>query len=238
MTEGAAGAARQDTSWNRRVLLLAGPIILSNLSTPLLGAVDTAVVGHLPDPTAIGGVGVGAVIFSFLFWGFGFLRMGTTGFTAQAFGAGDNMELRSALLRPLLLGLALGGLIVVLQGPIGALAFKLFQASQAVEDQASAYFQIRIWAAPATLMNYAILGWLLGLRRAHTALALQIALNGLNMVLDLLFVIGLGWDIRGVALASPITKARSSTMLSPFRAICNASAVLARRRPSSQPRMA
>lgn len=206
MTEGAAGAARQDTSWNRRVLLLAGPIILSNLSTPLLGAVDTAVVGHLPDPTAIGGVGVGAVIFSFLFWGFGFLRMGTTGFTAQAFGAGDNMELRSALLRPLLLGLALGGLIVVLQGPIGALAFKLFQASQAVEDQASAYFQIRIWAAPATLMNYAILGWLLGLRRAHTALALQIALNGLNMVLDLLFVIGLGWDIRGVALASVIAE--------------------------------
>ncbi len=206
MTEGAAGAARQTGSWNRQVLLLAGPIILSNLSTPLLGAVDTAVVGHLPDPTAIGGVGVGAVIFSFLFWGFGFLRMGTTGFTAQAFGAGDDLELRSALLRPLLLGLALGGLIVLLQGPIGAIAFGLFHASQAVEDQAAAYLQIRIWAAPATLMNYAILGWLLGLRRAHTVLLLQIALNGLNIVLDLVFVIGLGWDIRGVALASVIAE--------------------------------
>ena len=206
MTEGAAAPERQAGSWNRRVVLLAGPIILSNLSTPLLGAADTAVVGHLPDPTAIGGVGIGAVVFSFLFWGFGFLRMGTTGFTAQAFGAGDAAELRVALLRPLLLGVALGGLIVLLQGPIGALAFGLFHASEAVEAQAGAYFEVRIWAAPATLVNYAILGWLLGLRRANTALVLQVVLNGLNIVLDLLFVVGLGWDIRGVALASVIAE--------------------------------
>ena len=212
MTGDGGATARRDGGWNRRVLLLAGPIILSNLSTPLLGAVDTAVVGHLPDPTALGGVGVGAVIFSFLFWGFGFLRMGTTGFTAQAFGAGDAVELRATLLRPLLLGLALGAAIVLLQGPIGAVAFRLFHASEAVEAQAAAYFEVRIWAAPATLTNYVLLGWLLGLRRANTALILQIVLNGLNIVLDLLFVVGLGWDIRGVALASVIAEVAAALL--------------------------
>ena len=174
--------------WNRRVLALAGPIILANLSTPLLGAVDTAVVGHLPDPAAIGGVGIGSVIFSFLFWGFGFLRMGTTGFAAQAFGAGDHRELRLVLLRALLLGLVLGLLILLLQGPISLVAFGLLGASEAVESYALAYYELRIFAAPFTLVNYCVLGWLLGTRRAGAALALQILLNGINILLDLVFV--------------------------------------------------
>lgn len=193
--------------WNRRVLALAGPIILANLSTPLLGAVDTAVVGHLPDPAAIGGVGIGSVIFSFLFWGFGFLRMCTTGFAAQAFGAGDHRELRLVLLRALLLGLVLGSLVLLLQGPIALLAFGLFGASEAVESHALAYYELRIFAAPFTLVNYCLLGWLLGTRRAGAALVLQILLNGINILLDLVFVIGLGWGIEGVALASVIAEA-------------------------------
>ena len=185
-----------------RVWALAGPIILSNLSTPLLGAVDTAVVGHLPDAAYIGGVAVGAVIFNFLYWGFGFLRMGTTGFTAQAFGAEDTAELRAALARPLLLAFVLGALLVFLQAPVGWLAFALFEASDQVEDFARSYYAIRIWSAPAALANYAMLGWLLGTRRAGAVLLIQLVLNGINILLDLVFVIGLGWGVEGVALAS------------------------------------
>jgi MATE family multidrug resistance protein len=188
--------------WHARVWGLAGPIMISNLSTPLLGAVDTAVVGHLPDPTYIGGVAVGAIIFNFLYWGFGFLRMGTTGFTAQAYGAGEPDELRAALARPLILALVLGALLIVLQVPIGWLAFRLFEASDRVEALAESYYGIRIWSAPAALANYAMLGWLLGTRRAGAVLVLQIALNGTNIVLDLVFVLGLGWGVEGVALAS------------------------------------
>jgi len=192
--------------WHRRVWSLAGPIIVSNLSTPLLGAVDTAVVGRLPDAAYIGGVAIGAVIFSFLFWGFGFLRMGTTGFTAQAFGAGDMEELRATLLRPLLLALALGALLILAQAPLGLAAFTLLDASAAVEGFARDYFDVRIWSAPATLTNYAVLGWLLGTRRAKTALAVQVFLNGVNIVLDFVFVIGLGWSVAGVAAASVIAE--------------------------------
>ncbi|MDH3966579.1 MAG: MATE family efflux transporter [Rhodospirillales bacterium] len=189
-------------AWHLRVWALAGPIIVSNLSTPLLGAVDTAVVGHLPDPAYIGGVAVGAVVFNFLYWGFGFLRMGTTGFTAQAFGAGEAEELRASLARPLLLALALGAPLVVVQAPVGWTAFWLFEASDRVEGFARSYYAIRIWSAPAALANYAMLGWLLGTRRAGAVLLLQVVLNGINIVLDLVFVLGLGWGVEGVALAS------------------------------------
>lgn len=192
--------------WHGRVWLLAGPIIVSNLSTPLLGAVDTAVVGRLPDAAYIGGVALGAVIFNFLYWGFGFLRMGTTGFTAQAFGAGDADELRAALLRPALLALVLGLLLLVLQAPLGWIAFALLEASEEVEGFAGTYYGIRIWSAPAALLNYAVLGWLLGTQRARATLMLQVFLNGTNIVLDIAFVIGLGWGIAGVAWASVIAE--------------------------------
>ena len=192
--------------WHRRIWILAGPIMLANLTTPLLGAVDTAVVGQLPDAAYIGGVAIGAVIFSFLFWGFGFLRMGTTGFTSQAFGAGDRDELRATLLRPLVLALGLGALLIALQVPIGMLAFDLLDASPEVEILAASYYEIRIWSAPAALVNYTILGWLLGTQRARSVLLLQIAINGVNIVLDLVFVIGLGWGVEGVALASLIAE--------------------------------
>ncbi len=192
--------------WHRRVWALAGPIMLSNLSTPLLGAVDTAVVGRLPDAAYIGGVAVGAIVFNFLYWGFGFLRMGTTGFTAQAFGAGDTDELRATLARPLILATGLGLMLIVLQAPIGWLAFSLMDASAEVEGFARAYFDIRIWSAPAALTNYALLGWLLGTQRTRAMLLLQVTLNGINIVLDIVFVVGLGWGIEGVALASVIAE--------------------------------
>ena len=176
--------------------------MIANVTTPLLGIVDTAVIGRLEHAYYLGAVAIGSSVFSFLFWGFGALRMGTTGLTAQARGAGDPVEIRHTLLRALILAAAVGFCLIVLQRPIAALALGLFQASSAVETYADVYLSARIWAAPATLANYAILGWLLGLQRAGLALALQVTLNGVNIVLSLVFVIGLGWGVAGVAWAS------------------------------------
>jgi MATE family multidrug resistance protein len=173
---------------------------------PLLGIVDTAVVGHLPDPAYVGAVAVGATIFNFLYWGFGFLRMGTTGFAAQAYGAGDATELAAVLARALLVALGLGLLLLLLQWPIRLVALGLIEASPGVEGLTRQFFGVRIWSAPATLANYALLGWLLGVQRPRTALALQVVLNGLNIVLCLAFVVGLGWGVRGVAGATAIAE--------------------------------
>jgi MATE family multidrug resistance protein len=185
---------------------LAGPIILSNLSVPLLGAVDTAVVGHLPDAAYVGAVAVGATIFNFLYWGFGFLRMGTTGFAAQAYGGGDGDELAAVLARALLLALGLGLVLMALQLPIRHLALALIAASPRVASLAGQFFQVRIWSAPATLANYALLGWLLGVQRPRAALALQVFMNGLNILLNLLFVVGFHWGVRGVAGATVLAE--------------------------------
>ena len=146
-----------------------------------MGAVDTAVVGHLSDVALIGGVAIGSIIFSFLYWAFGFLRMGTTGFTAQAFGAGNRHELRACLLRPLLLALGIGGLLILLQMPIMAVALWAMDGSAEVETYAGQYLEIRIWSAPAALINFVLLGWLLGIQRAGTTLVLQLLMNGSNI---------------------------------------------------------
>jgi len=199
-------SATAGAGWNRRVWRLAGPIILSNVTVPLLGAVDTAVVGHLPDPRYVGGVAVGALIFSFVYWGFGFLRMGTTGPTAQAWGAGDAGEIRAVLARGLLLVLVLAGLLLILQVPIRTLAFRLLHGSADVETEGAAYYALRIWGAPAALANYVLLGWFLGLQNARWPLLLQIFMNGLNILLDLLFVVRLGWGVEGVAAATVIAE--------------------------------
>ncbi|MCZ6605397.1 MAG: MATE family efflux transporter [Alphaproteobacteria bacterium] len=190
-----------------RVWRLAWPVIISGLSVPLLGAADTAVMGHLPDPAFIGAVAVGAMIFSFLYWGFGFLRMGTTGFTAQALGASDDEEIRDTLIRSLLLGLVLAALLYALQFPAAWLAFGVLDAEPVVETLARRYFDIRIWGAPATLANYAVLGWLVGIQRPGIALVIQVATNSLNIALDLVLVIGLGLDVDGVALATVAAEA-------------------------------
>ena len=187
---------------HRKVWVLAGPIILSNLSQPLVGAVDTAVVGHLPGPEAIGAVALGALIFNFIYWGFGFLRMGTTGFVARFYGAGDWQSLSDTLLRVLLLAIALGLLTILLGWPIVEFALYLLQSSAEVEGLAADYAGIRIWSAPAVLCVYAFTGVLIGLHDTRSAFVLQLVLNITNVLLDLLFVLGFDWGVRGVALAS------------------------------------
>lgn len=191
---------------HRRIFALAIPIMISNVSTPLLGVVDTAVVGRIPDPAHVGAVAVGALIFTFIFWGFGFLRMGTTGLTAQALGADDQQELRASLGRALVVAVAAGLAVIALQWPIREVGFALVEGPPQVERLARGYFDVRVWAAPATLVNYALLGWFVGLGKARVALLLQLVLNLTNMALDVLFVLGLGWDVQGVALGTVIAE--------------------------------
>ncbi len=197
---------------HRRVLRLAVPIILANIGQPLLGAVDTAVMGHLPSPAYIGGVAVGALVFSFLYWAFGFLRMATTGFIAQARGAGDHQEIRDVALRAALLAAVLGLAIVALQAPAQWFAFWAVEATPRVEALAGAYFDIRIWGAPATLLVYVGIGWLIGMERTGAVLALTLYMNGLNIALDLLFVPVFGWGIEGVALATLIAEVSTAVI--------------------------
>ncbi len=191
---------------HRRVFRLAAPNILSNLSVPLLGAVDTAVMGHLPDPAFIGGVAIGALIFAYIYWGFGFLRMGTTGLVAQAHGAGDGDEVRAVVGRGGLLALGLAVILLLFQRPIGSIAFGLLDSSREVESLAGAYYAVRLWGAPAALLNYVALGFLVGTQRMRAALLLTVFMNGLNIVLDLVLVVGLGRGIEGVALATLIAE--------------------------------
>lgn len=168
----------------------------------MLGAVDTAVMGHLPDPAYVGGVAIGSIIFSFLYWGFGFLRMGTTGFVAQARGREDGDEIRAILARALIVGLTAAIVLMLAQFPLRIGAIEVIEAAPNVEAFTIDYFDTRIWGAPATLANYAVLGWLLGMQYPRAALAIQIVINGLNAALDIWFVTELGWGVEGVALAT------------------------------------
>ena len=186
--------------------MLAWPIILSNMSVPLAGAVDTAVVGHLPDSAYIGAVGLGAVLFSLLYWAFAFLRMATTGFVAQCYGSQDFAELHDASIRAVLLGTLIGLVLVIVQYPIGVSFFYMLDGSVEVETHANVYYQYRIWGAPAALINFAVLGILFGVQRMGAALVTQLILNVCNVVLDLLFVLGFGWGVEGVALATVISE--------------------------------
>ena len=189
---------------HRQVWSMAGPLIFANISVPLLGAVDTAVVGHLPEVYYIGAVAIGAMLFTYIHHLFNCLRMGTTGPTAQARGAGDYAEVRALIGRALLLAGAIGGTLVLLQLPILALTFWLIDASPQVERYAREYFLIRVWSMPAALAGYAIIGWYYGLRDARTPLVVQVFANALNIGLDFLFVFGFGWGVAGVAVASLI----------------------------------
>jgi MATE family multidrug resistance protein len=191
---------------HRRVLALTWPVLLANLTIPMVGTVDTAVMGRLPDPAYIGAVAVGATIFSALYWLFGFLRMGTTGLTAQALGAGDARELGRIAQRAFVTALGIGGLILLLMLPIEVLALKLIDSSAAVEPLASDYLHIRIWGAPAALLYLAALGVLFGLQRMGTTLVLSLGFNLCNLLLDLFFVLGLGWDVAGVATGTLISE--------------------------------
>jgi len=205
MSTPVSSPARQ-TITHRSILAIAIPIMISNLSTPLLGVVDTGVIGQIPDASLIGAVALGALVFTFVFWAFGFLRMGTTGLTAQAFGAGDAEEVRASLGRALLIAAVIGVCLILVQWPVRELAFALLEGTERVESFAKSYYDIRIWAAPATLANYALLGWFIGLGKARIALLLQLVLNISNMLLDAWFVLGLELGVRGVATGTVIAE--------------------------------
>jgi MATE family multidrug resistance protein len=195
----AAATINPMTHWYRRVFLLAIPLILSNLTQPLLSTVDTILSGHLPGAAALGGVAVGGMCFNAVFWTFGFLRMGTTGLVAQAYGAEDHRALRLHYVRGLLSAAAIGAVVLMLQEPLITLAIRLLGAGPEVARNAGIYCQIRIWSAPAALANYVILGSLLGRQRARTALALQASINGVNIIVALWLVMGLHWGVAGIA---------------------------------------
>lgn len=206
----ASGAPAQDAApgigpvqmTHRRVFRLAWPVVVSNATVPILGVVDTGVVGQLGQAAPIGAVGIGAVVLTAVYWIFGFLRMGTTGFTAQAQGARDHAEVAALLTRALIIGVLAGLGMIALQGAVFAAGFALSPASPEVEALARDYLRIRIWSAPAAIAIYGITGWLIGLERTRAVLVLQLWMNGLNILLDLWFVLGLGWGVQGVAFAS------------------------------------
>jgi MATE family multidrug resistance protein len=188
--------------WYRRVFLLAIPLILSNLTQPLLSTVDTVLSGHLPGAAALGGVAIGGIFFNTVYWTFGFLRMGTTGLVAQAHGARELDQLRLHFLRALASATAIGVVILAVQGPVIAVAIRMLGASDAVAANARLYCHIRIWSAPAALANYVILGYLLGRQRARTALALQAVVNVVNVAVALSLVMRLHWGVAGIATAT------------------------------------
>lgn len=195
-----------DTIGHGRVLRIALPIVLSNATVPLLGAVDTGVVGQMGQAAPIGAVGLGAVVLATFYWIFGFLRMGTSGLAAQAHGAGHLAERDATLIRALLIGLGAGLVFIAGQALLFWLAFRVAPASAEVEAMARDYLTLRIWGAPATIALYAVTGWLIALERTRGVLLLQLWMNGLNIGLDLWFVLGLGWGVPGVAIATLIAE--------------------------------
>ena len=185
---------------------IAFPIVLSNISIPILGAIDTGVIGQLGNPIAIGAVGIGAIILSAVYWLFGFLRMGTTGFVAQAQGRDDASEVVALLVRGILIGLACGFFVILIHPILFWLSFLISPSSNEVELLALDYMGIRIFSAPAIISTYAIMGWLIALEKTKYVLILQLTMNGLNAVLDFWFVLGMGWGVEGVAWATFIAE--------------------------------
>ena len=191
---------------HKRVLGVAIPIVLANATIPILGAVDTAVVGQLGLAAPIGAVGIGAIIITAIYWLFGFLRMGTTGLTAQAIGSGEKPETSALLVRGIIIGLVTGLVLIIVQVPIFLGALQLSPASMEVESLAQKYLQIRVYSAPAAIALFGITGWLIAKEKTREVLLLQLALNGINITLDLVFVLNLGWGVEGVAIATLIAE--------------------------------
>ena len=188
---------------NRRILGLALPNIVTNITVPLLGMVGMAIVGHL-SADHIGAIAIGTQLFNLIYWNFGFLRMGTSGFTAQAFGAERWDEAVKILIRACAIALGIAVLLIALQWPISLAIPHIFEGSNHVLSLALTYFFVRIWAAPATLGLYAIKGWFIGMQDSKTPMWIAIALNCVNILASLLFVLVLKWDMFGVALGTVI----------------------------------
>ena len=191
---------------HRRVLKIALPIVLSNATVPILGAVDVGVVGQMGEAAPIGAVAMGAIILSTAYWIFGFLRMGTVGLVGQAAGAGDDAEVSAILTRALMIAGAAGVLLVACYPLIVWAAFSWDPTTEEVEGLARDYLFIRIWTAPFAIAVYALTGWLVAMERTMGVFWVQFVMNGVNILLDLLFVLGLGWGVEGVAIATAIAE--------------------------------
>ncbi|MFA0441055.1 MATE family efflux transporter [Vibrio sp. 10N.286.49.C2] len=189
---------------HRRVLLLAIPMVLSNITVPLLGLVDAAVIGHLEHAWYLGGVALGSTMISVTFWLLGFLRMSTTGLTAQAFGGQDQRQLALVFVQGSVMALGFAATFLLFHSWMSDAVFSLSSASEQVKHYGAQYFVIRAWSAPAALMNFVLLGWLLGTQNAKAPMWMVLITNVVNIVLDVIFVIGFEWQVEGAALASVI----------------------------------
>lgn len=196
----------QDKLLHKKVWQLAWPMILSNITIPLLGLVDTAVLGHLDNAKYMGAVALGSIIIGVVIWACNFLRMGTTGYTSQALGRDDRPEIHAILWRSIFMAQVIALFLLLFQDYYAKAAFYFMEGTDDVKSLARVYFDIRIWGLPAAIANFAIVGWFLGLHNTRIPLVLLVVTNSLNMVLDIIFVIGFGWDVRGAALASLISE--------------------------------
>ena len=191
---------------HKRVLGVAIPIVLANATIPILGAVDTGVVGQMGLAVPIGAVGIGAIIISAIYWMFGFLRMGTTGLTAQAIGSNNQSETSALLVRGIIIGLVAGLILILIQIPLFSGALGLAPASQEVEALANEYLNIRVFSAPAAIAIFGITGWLIAKERTRAVLLLMLLVNSVNITLDFIFVLNFGWGVEGVAFATLIAE--------------------------------
>ena len=180
--------------------------MLANATIPILGAVDTGVVGQMGLAAPIGAVGIGAIIISAIYWLFGFLRMGTTGLTAQAIGSNDHSETSALLVRGIIIGLVAGLILILIQIPLFSGALGIAPASQEVEGLANEYLKIRVFSAPAAIAIFGITGWLIANERTRAVLVLMLLINSINIALDFIFVLKLGWGVEGVAFATLIAE--------------------------------
>jgi len=201
---------------DRKIFRLAVPNIITNITVPLLGMIDMAVAGRLGSAVFIGAIALGANIFNMIYWNFGFLRMSTSGFAAQAYGARDMAEAMNVFIRSLMIGLGIGVLIVLLQYPIGEFAFTLIRSGPESVHHVESYFRIVIWGAPAVLGMYAFKGWFIGMQNARIPMFIAILNNVLNIILSVLFVFGFGMKIEGIALGTVLSQIISIMVAAAF----------------------
>ena len=198
---------KQETAFiHRRILQIAVPSIISNITVPLLGLIDVTIAGHLGAPAYIGAIAVGGMLFSIIYWIFGFLRMGTSGLTSQAYGKGQDKEVTLMLLRAVSIGLLLAVGLMGLQYPICRVAFALIQTTNEVRQLATTYFYICIWGAPAVLGLYGFAGWFIGMQNSRFPMYIAITQNVVNIVASLALVYGLGLKVEGVAAGTLIAQ--------------------------------
>jgi MATE family multidrug resistance protein len=200
-------SASQSKVTTAQVFAIAGPAMVANLTTPLIGIVSTSAIGRLGDAAMLGGVAMASVLFDCMFWLFGFLRMSTVAFTAQSLGSGETSELRAILLRGLIVAALVGAALIALQIPLATILLNAMGGSEGVTGAAKTYFIIRIWSSPLALGNYVVLGWLIGQARAKLALGMQISINLINVAATVVLVLVFDFGIAGAAIAALIAEA-------------------------------